>query len=132
MVNKKLLALVGASTFIAGSLYLGLKPARDMHQFYSTTPILTNPDGTIEGYRPLREGERLNDVLKEGPADSHIPKKNKCSILIINPDGTSHYDIKEFGPDGKLMREYTEPSDRTFKINPNYNTPKRNPDDKEC
>ena len=137
MINKKLLALVGASTFIAGSLYLinrdatrsqfySTAPAQSVSvkkpQFYSTAPVLTYPDGKIEAYRPLKEGEKLDDVLREGPVDSYVPQNSKgnykCDKLIINPDGTSHYNVKEFNPDGKLIREYTEPSDRTFKRNP--------------
>ena len=119
--------------------------------FQSIPPVLTYPDGTHKGYRPLREGENLDDVLKEGPVDSYVvpPKKPepkndgnyKCDILIINPDGTSYYSIKEFSPDGKFLREYQKPSDRIYKRNPQYDEPRtnpdskvpaRNPEDKEC
>jgi len=42
---------------------------------HSTTPMFSNPDGTSEGNRALREGEKLEDVLKEGPTTRFDPKK---------------------------------------------------------
>jgi len=53
-------------------------------QFHSTTPVLTYPDGTIEAYRPLEEGETLNDVLKEGPVERYVPKTQND---VLDNDG---------------------------------------------
>lgn len=44
-------------------------------RFYSTLPVLRNPDGSFDFYRPLKEGETFDDVLKEGPIDRYVPKK---------------------------------------------------------
>lgn len=44
--------------------------------FHSTIPKLSYPDGRIEIYRPLRQGEDLNEVLKQNPLERYTPKKN--------------------------------------------------------
>ena len=38
---------------------------------YSTTPMITNEDGSTDVYRPLRAGETLEDVKSQGPLE-HI------------------------------------------------------------
>jgi len=42
-------------------------------QFHSTLPVIKNPDGSMDFYRPLREGERLNDVMRDGPDVRFLP-----------------------------------------------------------
>ena len=54
--------------------------------FHSTTPVLTYPDGTIEGYRLLKEGEKLDDVLREGPVDSYVPPVDKVVPKNLDAD----------------------------------------------
>jgi len=49
------------------------KPESDKPIFHSTTPVFKNPDGSIDAYRPLKEGETLEDVTREGPVDSYVP-----------------------------------------------------------
>ncbi|VVB78811.1 Uncharacterised protein [uncultured archaeon] len=51
------------------------KPGTDKPLFYSTTPIFTYPDGKIEAYNPLREGENLEEVMKKGPVQTFVPEK---------------------------------------------------------
>jgi len=82
----------------------------DKAVFHSTMPVFSNPDrtfegdGTSEGYRPLREGENLGDVLKEGPTTRYDPKhpentdpKNQNR----NYDNKKDNDINQINPNDK-------------------------------
>lgn len=64
------------------------KPGLDKPKFQSTAPVLRYPDGTMEGYRLLREGESLWDVLKEGPMDRYVPsgKVHSTAPLLDSED----------------------------------------------
>lgn len=48
---------------------IGVAPEENQRPVHrSTMPVISYPD-RIEAYRPLKEGESLNDVLNEGPVD---------------------------------------------------------------
>lgn len=50
-------------------------------QFYSTTPVISNPnDGSFDAYRLLEPGENLDDVIKQGPVDRFVPPTEKLTL----------------------------------------------------
>ncbi len=52
--------------------------------FHSTTPVLSNPNGSFDAYRPLRQGENLDDVTRECPVDRFVPPIEKLTLDASN------------------------------------------------
>ena len=98
MVNKTLVgltALIGIP-IVAGVIsfynHVGTSNYLKLPRFHSTTPVITNPDGSIDAYRPLKKGQKLEDAIKKGPVEKYVPPVEKSAPPV------EKYNPKNYDP----------------------------------